>query len=918
VFRFGNINVPQRNITNVSRGGAHHLAMNFGGAVEFYGYNVLEVSEEVMHCSSVEIEDGATVLCRKMSTSDTSMFYFYEGTNLTAGIAYTRGAGFRVGNGSVFVSYNDQGGTTFPCIYYRYGFLEVGENATFAATMTGNAFRRQDIAATTHFTVGSGSVVNLTSLSAGTATFEVNGGAPFRFESAPGAEIYIVGNRTGTGPVINYAAGGTAASPKSFIVNAPKFFDFRNKGQENTTVYSGAAYCTFRVNNSDIDIWYTRAYAGAGNYAPHAGSANLYVMDAAYYQVGGSSADTVASSEPDLAPMQRDRYTRIAGGKDRYPEVMFEFEEDPLLNNPTDADKFVRVRAILAWTPDDNGVYQDGNVGMIPIYAPPNQVKVWLSSEDGNPESSDYSGLTGAVQFLDPVDGKNKWFLPVDANGYLLLPPGYPSRKLGEFLKAGTLLSAKALRHNAAFTKTRLGEEFTARVTDVTPPAPAEINGIIMRGQAAISGRNGEPDAKVTIYVNGTIVPGATAVVDGAGNWKIEGLDSLGVNLVTGDKVRIYMEDGLGNKNPIANVNYHDATFLKASEYVVQELPAQLHVRQIVLADERNRFVPETGYVTALKRGRADATLEAVNMFVNSGTDELTTGYTCFTYPPMALGNILLEATNPQYYEYIGYQITGAESLQTPGAVTPGNIPPIPVDAQTEKWITLYVAPRTNGTAYYSRDTVDNGFGEVHLQVKPAMSLFARNTTVGEDIGYISNKSTIRIPSQLAAQTITVTADAWGDGIANGNINWTRVSGLTSLALTPQSPPRKLDITIPPTVTSGSVTVRATSAHNPGLYMDFTIQVIDLIVRNTENDVEMTPNYTMYVDSSPAAPTVLNFTASKGVNWGITSQTGVHATLSGASGAANILTIPANYRGTVNIRVTSGATIRNFRVVVRR
>jgi len=56
----------------------------------------------------------------------------------------------------------------------------------------------------------------------------------------------------------------------------------------------------------------------------------------------------------------------------------------------------------------------------------------------------------------------------------------------------------------------------------------------------------------------------------------------------------------------------------------------------------------------------------------------------------------------------------------------------------------------------------------------------------------------------------------------------------------------------------------------------------------------------------------------KGVNWGITSQTGVHATLSGTSGTANILTIPANYRGTVNIRVTSGATIRNFRVVVRR
>jgi hypothetical protein len=270
-----------------------------------------------------------------------------------------------------------------------------------------------------------------------------------------------------------------------------------------------------------------------------------------------------------------------------------------------------------------------------------------------------------------------------------------------------------------------------------------------------------------------------------------------------------------------------------------------------------------------------------------------------------------MKVTDPQYYTYIGYKISDAENTNSGQTLVPGD-PNFTVGAQTEKWITLYVEPRANGTAHYAKDTVDNDLGHVHLPVAPAMSL-----SVSQGIGYIANKSTIRVPSQNTVQTLVVTAEAWGDGIAGDNMNLTRVSGPTWGTL-PLGDSKTLSIPIPSGNTSGSMKVRAESPDNPALGMEFTIQVIDLIVMHTDSNTEMTPNYTLYVVSSPTQPTVLNFSASKAVDWRIRSQTGVRAALSSANGTANILTIPANYRGTINIRVTSGTLIRNFRVVVRR
>jgi hypothetical protein len=913
IFRFGNITINRRNISNVNKGGAHHLAHTYGSAVEFYGYNVLEVSEEVLHCSSVEIEDGTTLLARKMSTSDTSMFYYYIGFNATTGsIARNRGSGFRIGDDCLVVSYNDQGGTTFPTVYYSYSWIEVGENSTFAATMTGNAFRAQR-SGTTHFTVGANSVINLTSLNNGQPAFEVTSAVDgFLFESQPGAEIVLVGNNNsttaGSRGVINMD-GGTSSNPNQFVINQPRHFDIRNKAQGNYyAIYQSSANNRVAINGSDIDVWYTQTYANTAGvtFAPHSSSPNLYTMDVSNYEVRNRTS--VTTSDSGLSPMQTDRYTRISGGANRLPEVIFEADGDSLLNNPQDADKFIRVRAILSWTPHDDGVDQEGNVEMIPVYAPPSQVRVWLSSDDGDVESSDYSSVSGAVQYLDPEDGLNKWFLPIDANGYLVLPPGYPGTKLAEFLQPHSLISAKALRSNAALTKHRLGEEFTAVVKDVTPPAPAEISGKILSGQSVITGRNGEYGATVSVAINnGPELDGVTATVAADGSWTLTLPGS--VNLTLGDSVSIFMKDAYGNKNPVTDTNYHDAVFPAASVFTVEELPAILHIRQIVQAGEADRYVPEAGYATVQKRNGGVA-LETVNTIINSGVSETDTPYTFFTYPPMAttVDSLLLNIIDPQYYTYTGYKLSSTEADNGSQTLTAGT-PAIPVSAQTELWVTLHLEPRTNTTTNYGRDAIDNDLGTIRLPMAPAMSLSA-DAVIGPNI---ANDYTYRISSQNTEQIIKITSDAWGDGISSDAMNWTRVSGSAWGAASVNNA-TEYTIAIPGGNVNGTIKVRAVSVSNPSLRMEFTIKVVDLIVMNTDKNIEMTQGYIIRTTSSLSAATVLDFTASKSVDWRITLQTGARASLSSANGTANTLTIPANYRGVIYIK----AGIRTFRVLVTR
>ena len=55
-----------------------------------------------------------------------------------------------------------------------------------------------------------------------------------------------------------------------------------------------------------------------------------------------------------------------------------------------------------------------------------------------------------------------------------------------------------------------------------------------------------------------------------------------------------------------------------------------------------------------------------------------------------------------------------------------------------------------------------------------------------------------------------------------------------------------------------------------------------------------------------------------GIRGELVDHAAARAAFSSPNGTLNSLSIPANYRGTINIRVTSGSLVRNFRIVVRR
>ncbi|MCL2107353.1 MAG: hypothetical protein FWH26_09915 [Oscillospiraceae bacterium] len=889
IFRFGNITINKRSDT---MGGACHLLLTFGSAVEFYGENLFEVSEEVMHCASVRLEDNTTLLCRKTSQSDTSMFYFFVGAWLTSGTAFEQGQGFFVGDNCVFVSYYAYlSAGSYPCVYYRYRGITVGENSVFAATMPGNAFRAQ-LAGTTHFTIGGGSVLNLTSLRNADATIQVSVSG-FAFESAPGAEVYIVGNRSTNG-IVNYSAGASASNPNRFTIHSPKAFDLRNKALgSGSVVFSPAGNCVFKVTDTDIDIW----AAGSNMNGP----SGISVMDVGLYQLSGppGAANTVTqitTSHPDelqVAGARSDKYRRISG-MNQLPEVLFDDSDDALINTPEDADKYVRVRALIGWTPHDDGVDENGNVEYIPVYAPANQVRIWMSSSDRSVESAEYISQYNAKLIND--GGEEKWFLMTDADGCLVLPR---ETKLDSFLEAGTLLTAKANRGG------RMGEEFTARVKDVTPPVPAQMNGMLLRGQQALAGRGGENGAKVTVSVNNAPELNVTATVGGNGSWKLELPGSL--QLRAGDQLRIFMTDAQGNKNPLTDTKYHDAVFPAASVFTVQEPPVRLYIRQIVRLSAPNRFVPDAGYVTVQKRGADGTVLEAVNAAVNSGLSETDTPYTLFTYPPMAVDSILVKAAVSQYYAYKGCRVSGTEGGNGAQSLTAGD-PSFTATDQEELWITLYLEPRENATSYYSKDSEDNHFGVVRLPVPPAMTL-----TADSGIGGIGNKQTVRVASQNSDQLITVSARAWGDGISGDAMHWSVSGGNANITgLGPSGDSTGYSLRIRGGNVTGSIRIKAVSVDNPALSMEFTIQMIDLVIMNTDINLEMSQGFVLRAASSSTAQTALRFSASKDVRWEMTRQTGIGARLASVNGIDNLLVIPPNYRGIIYVQ----AGIRAFRIIV--
>nr|WP_285853763.1 isopeptide-forming domain-containing fimbrial protein [Bacillus safensis] len=140
-------------------------------------------------------------------------------------------------------------------------------------------------------------------------------------------------------------------------------------------------------------------------------------------------------------------------------------------------------------------------------------------------------------------------------------------------------------------------------VVDVTPPNPAVITNAnnITNATKQIFGTNGEPEATVTVKVNGSSIKGSAKVND-QGDWQF----NLPTYLQKNDVVQVFLTDeageaaniknppstnsNQGNTNPAEDLQYHDTTFKKAASFQVKDvLPDENTVTKSVSVNNENQ-----------------------------------------------------------------------------------------------------------------------------------------------------------------------------------------------------------------------------------------------------------------------------------------------------------------------------------------
>jgi hypothetical protein len=896
-YLFENINILKR---SDSLGGANHLFHSLGSLAIFDGVNRLEMHEEAGHTGGVTIADGASLYYQKMSHSNTSTFWFPinpGGTGTTAG---AQGNKFIVGDNATFVSYYDYvGATSYPCIYNYYREIEVGENAAFIITVPGNAVRfQQSITTTLH--ISTGAVFSATTVNTGYATIDYSTSASFTAD--PGSEVYVVGYDTGG--IIDIGSNNS-----TFTLNQPKVFDLRNKSSGGRVFDLAGNYPTrvVSIQNSDIDTWGPTQSFSEPSQLSFMGIGLYQLVGATDTNGGGTvSGDAVLGTYNRTTPLPslRPRYYRRISGMNQSPEVLFDYPGDVLLNRPTDADKFIRVRVILGWTPDDNGADMNGNINMIPIFAGAAQAcQVTLSSSDG---SVSYSNIL------------------TDANGYVLYPANYSLDKLPNFLEANIELTAYAVRGGRGDPNGPRPDTYNPTVItvqDVTPPQPAQVSGTVYGGATAVGGYGAEPGATVTMFVStdgGTTYTPLTgsAVVLGDGSWTFP----LPYPISTGNKLRIYLTDEAGNRNPDVQTDFHDARFLPATVVTVASEPTNLYIRQIVQGTEPD--APDLGYglVSRWDQPTGGTILGKMNVVYRSGVDGTDPGYTNILVMPRVNDyRLVIAPVLPQYYHIVGFKVSataasnGAQTLVTGSS----DVMVDPVSTHTA-YITVYIAygaqvsdaVQTN----YSTGATDNPFGRLRQPAPISIALSCDN-----GIGSLYNGYTIRRTVSSSPYTFTFTSAVAGDGRTTDNANWTRVSG-SAWGSAAANNTKTYTVTVPPN-TIGTMVLQAAAADDPTKTVRVTVNIVNIEIRCMDPSQEMYENAILYVTSYPNIAKTLNFTASKGANWTITSQTGRKAMLSSAATAANdpnTLSIPAGYAGMIYIRAAGadGAGTRNFRVYV--
>ncbi|AXH05740.1 cell surface protein [Lactiplantibacillus plantarum] len=609
-FNVSNITVPSgTSYTNTSR----RFVSAQGNQVNITGNCRVTTVRENILCGGFDVAAGQTFTGSKIANGDDNSFiwfiYDYQGTgNREANIE--EGATLNCIRRPVDATTSAY--TSYPVIFDAYESINVGKNATFNASVPGNAYSNQYIYGSTkyhrNFYADTGSTVNLTSLARGQSPIGFTYNATSTFQSSSGANIYVIA-ATGA-PLIS---GGYARLATVRFIN-PNNLDLRNSSTGTTAAASSINQDnvgTFEIQDSNISLWkLASSVTGGADYS--------YSNVSQLLQQGSA----VTATDSNLQSNYLSSKMRRISATNQKPQLAFNNPYDGT-NKLTDADQKLRTRVIVAMVPDTNGVQDDGTVNYIPQYASAGQLTVSYS----------VNGKTITAQ--------------TDSNGYA-------TANVGTFLKAGTTVTAST-SNTSGTTVTATGT-----VVDVTPPNPATMVSPdpIRVSTGTVSGQNGEPGAQVTLALNGQIQTNVKTVVNANGTWS---LNLTGLSLKIGDKIIIYMADSLGNRNPDPNSypngqQYHDATFQPAPIFTVAK---DLIVNPI---DPDDPSKPGTGGTNNL----GPLSLDAVPTHLNFGQHSIPTMDTAYPLlSPSAAEDQLATATDGQKYATVGGQKNGQDSVYT-------------------------------------------------------------------------------------------------------------------------------------------------------------------------------------------------------------------------------------------------------------
>ncbi len=518
-YRFGNIKTEP---------GVQRLARASHSEVTLYGNMDLDTRAENFYLGSLKMEDGTQYKGNVNFYNFSIFWYNVEASSTSTGASkeFTIGKDCRVD-----LTQSQISGTTYPAVYSYYQALTVGENSTFNVNMPGNAVRFDMNGS--GMRIKSGAVVNLTSKQNSGSVVSYSNDNTYLIVD-PKAYFYTIGRSNQ--PLINLSANGLGTGDWSrqnnkLVLNSPSQYDIRNlrDGYTAVQVASGSnSSNNFQILDADIDLWKLST-------KPLGPSDEAYSKVSFFAVSGNGSSEIVKTSAAGLRQFSQRNYRRISG-MNQNPVV----EWTPV----TDADKSAKVRVVIGYVPDNNGLDTEGKINYIPVYASKDQAVVTVTDTHGEVKNN----------------------LPTDVDGYAY----YKSDK---FNIAGKEMAAVAQRGPWSSE-----EAAKYKVIDVTPPDPAVVDGGNTQPPTIkkLSGK-GEPGAIVTLTLNGIKQNGITTRIDSNGNWTLS-IENL--VLKKDDILQLFLQDtsgkvtqipdppktnnSVGNIQPEEDYSYRDAVFKSA------------------------------------------------------------------------------------------------------------------------------------------------------------------------------------------------------------------------------------------------------------------------------------------------------------------------------------------------------------------